>query len=438
MELEFLELTQDIPGHMPILDRWVREHCSRRPLAGVTALFIQHQFGNQLPQTQAMLELGLEPERLLWLDVPYTSNACVREALVGMGIPRRNLIIAHDYWVLEPYAPYQRRRVQTVIHDFMNDPPERLLVLDDGAYFLEAASCFANRLPCVAVVEQTTRGLIKIESSAAMRHYTQSVPVVDVARSVPKKTLEPPFIGRAVCAALLRKLGDRFSPGHRGRCLILGLGAIGSQVAHFAADYLSFERDLIHVFDPDPLRMREACERGYSLWRREDLSTRFHLVIGCSGRSSFTVQDYVYLEDGAILASASSGSVELSREDFIELADSSKIDDIKVLRRELDEENIHSDLRFRMVDREVAFLNGGFPVNFDGRVNCVPTRYMQPTATMMVAASVQAVSCAAKGVVELDSAFCTWIDREFRVELGENASKLLPPSTTANQLGAPG
>ncbi len=429
MEREFLELSQDLPGDMPILDRWVEERVSGQPLSGVTALFIQHQFGNQLPQARAMLELGLAPERLLWLDVPYTSNARVREGLVALGIPRRNLIVAHDYWVLEAYAPYQRRRVQQLVRDFMNDPPERLLVLDDGAYFLEAASCFRARLPHVAVVEQTTRGLIKIEAGAAMRQYAQSLSLVDVARSAPKRTLEPPFIGIAVCSALLRKVQDRFSPGHRDRCLILGLGAIGSQVARFAAEYLNFRRDLIHVFDPDAQRMREAQESGYSAWQKEELGTRFRLVIGCSGRSSFTVQDYVYLEDGAVLASASSGSVELSREDFIELADSSKIDDIKVIRQGLDEENIHSDLRFRMVDREVTFLNGGFPVNFDGRVNCVPTRYMQPTATMMVAASVQAVSTLLKGTLELDSEFCEWIDREFRGELGEEAAKFLPAST---------
>jgi hypothetical protein len=151
-------------------------------------------------------------------------------------------------------------------------------------------------------------------------------------------------------------------------------------------------------------------------------------VIGCSGRASFTIHDYVYLVDGAVLASASSGSVELSREDFIELADSSKIDDIKILRRGLDEQDVHSDLRFRLVDREVTFLNGGFPVNFDGRVNCVPVRYMQPTATMMVSASVQAISCSAKGLVELDPSFCAWLDQEFRTELGYDACKFLPPS----------
>jgi hypothetical protein len=258
-----------------------------------------------------------------------------------------------------------------------------------------------------------------------MRLYAQGIPIVNVARSTPKKKLEPPFIGRAVCTALLHKLRDRFSPGHGGRCLILGFGAIGSQVARFVSDSLGFKRNLIFVFDPVRCRCCWARSEGYSLWERNDLTTRFNLVIGCSGRASFTVDDYVYLEDDAFLASASSGSVELSREDFIELADSSKIDDIEILGQALDEKNIHSDLRFRLVDRKATFLNGGFPVNFEGKVNCIPTRYMQPTATMMVSASVQAISCSAKGLLKLDSDFCAWLDLEFRAELGGDALKLL-------------
>ena len=36
--------------------------------------------------------------------------------------------------------------------------------------------------------------------------------------------------------------------------------------------------------------------------------------------------------------------------------------------------DIHSSIRFRLVDRSAVFLNGGFPLNFDGNVNCVPWR----------------------------------------------------------------
>ena len=133
----------------------------------------------------------------------------------------------------------------------------------------------------------------------------------------------------------------------------------------------------------------------------------------------------MFLEDGAFLASASSGTVELSRENFIELADSNPGDDIWIERNGLDESQVHSDLRFHLVDRDATFVNGGFPVNFDGRVNCIPAHYIQPTPTMMCAAAVQAVRSTARGLVELDPGFCQWLDAEFRIELADEAS-LLP------------
>ncbi|MCZ6573362.1 MAG: hypothetical protein O7C98_09375 [Planctomycetota bacterium] len=421
---EFGSLTQEIPEGMPLVDEWLKRFEGQRPLEGVTALLIQHQLGNQVPQVRALLDLGLAPERLFWLDIPYTSNATTRAHVARvMGVPERNFIVS-DYDVLEPYAPYQRARTQRILKHWLDDPPERLLVLDDGAYFLEAAACFRKRLSHVAIVEQTTRGFIKIDKHAHLQAYAATVPVVDVARSRPKLELEPAFIGHAVCAALLAKLGDRFHGAHGKRAVLLGYGAIGSRVAKFLETYLGFRRDRVHVFDPHTQSLEAATAAGFGIWDRADRGTRFSLVIGCSGRASFRVGDYVYLEDGAVLASASSGSVELSRQDFIDLADTSEDDDIWIEKDGLDRGRIHTDLRFRLVDREATLVNAGFPVNFDGRVNCVPTQYMQPTALMMVAASVQALSTPERGRVDLAPDFCEWVDGAFREFLGPDASVL--------------
>src|SRR5262249_6663488 len=103
---------------------------------------------------------------------------------------------------------------------------------------------------------------------------------------------------------------------------------------------------------------------------------------------SFHSGDYVFLEDGAVLASATSGTVELSREDSIELADAVPDDDILIDRTDLNEEHVHSELDFHFVDRDATFLNGGFPANFDGRVNCIPPTTSSRTPTMMCAAAV--------------------------------------------------
>lgn len=88
----------------------------------------------------------------------------------------------------------------------------------------------------------------------------------------------------------------------------------------------------------------------------------------------------------------------------------------------LDPRDVHSHLRIQIVDLTVTFVNGGFPVNFDGRVNCIPGRYIQPTPTMMVAAAIQAVEAmddGQRGLIELDPVFCDWVRRAFEAELGD-------------------
>ena len=383
-------------------------------------LLIQHQLGNQVLQAEALIRLGVLPEQLYWLDIPYTANAEVRRQLTTrVGIPEKNLH-QNNYKVLSPYASYQRHRSQEILRKFLDDPPERLVVLDDGAYFIEAMVSFKKKLPQVAIVEQTTRGLIKIEGNAAFRLSVKELPLIDVASSVPKKTLEPPFIGFSVCEALHRKLKEKGLTASGTRCLVTGFGAIGRQVAHSLV-MRGFQKDHIYIFDTKKKSLKEAASLGYKLWNKDDHTT-FHLVVGCSGRSSFGVGDYVFLEHPAILASASSGSVELSREDFIELAASHRNDDIYLRNEKLDEEDIHSDLEFRIVDRDVTFVNGGFPVNFDGRINCVPAHYIQPTVAMMVEASVQAAQTKRKGVIGLRPSFCNWVREEFKKELGDESS----------------
>jgi hypothetical protein len=417
------QLTDEIPLAFPVLDRWLERHAQNLPLRGVTALLIQHQLGNHVPQAKALIDLGLDPRQLFWIDIPYTATPSVRAALIALGIPEPNLL-THRFHLLDKYGPSQRLRVQHFLQRLVKDPPDLLLVLDDGSYALEALACLRDPPLRIAIVEQTTRGLIKIEESAALAACARRYPIINVARSTPKTVLEPPFIGVAVCDALRRRLGAALHVVGSDHCLVLGYGAIGRQVAAFANEILGFPRARVHVFDTDPTRVTQAQSAGFIAWARTDRDIRFRLVIGCSGRASFAVGDHALLEDGAFLASATSGTVELSREEFIELAEASPHDDIEIDRRGLDEFAVHSDLKFRFVDREAVFVNGGFPVNFDGRVNCVPGHYIQPTPTMMCHAALQAVASSGKYLIDLDRDFSRWLDTEFRAELGDESSWL--------------
>ncbi|HKG95250.1 MAG TPA: hypothetical protein VKA84_25250 [Gemmatimonadaceae bacterium] len=413
---------QSVPTSLPLLDAYLEERAAgARPLEGMAALLIQHQLGSIVPMTRALIALGLSPKRLFWVDIPYTANETVKGELLALGIPARNFA-ASSYHLEMPYASYQRRRVQQMALRLRrlvswNEP---MLVMDDGAYFLEAVSCFAGSPGELRIVEQTTRGIIKINADMSLRDCCESVTVLNVAQSAPKKNIEGPLIGQAVCHALLAKLHDRERDVRGSPCLVIGFGQIGRGVAAALVEQLGVPPSRIHVLELSEQACADAAAQGYVVWGRAfPERRRFGLVVGCSGTTSFNTGDRVFLEDGAVLASASSGSSELSREAFIELADTHGRDHIFVHDRgSLRSRSIHSDLWVRLVDRDVCFLNGGFPVNFDGAVNCVPPRFIQATHALQVGAAVEAVRTTSRGLVDVSDDLCRWVERRFAELVG--------------------
>ncbi len=410
------DLPQTVPDRLELIDDLLRERFEgQRPLEGITALFMQHQLGSVVPMVKAFFHLGLDPKRLFWIDIPYTANATVRRAVQRLGVPAGNFLPGR-FGLTKKYAPYMRARVQRAIIDLSRwlTRDDKLLVMDDGSYFTEALACFRTRPHPIAIVEQTQRGIIKLSRDAALREAASRIPIVNVAESQPKKVWETPHIGVSVCRALMRRLHRRLELGTRGRCLILGYGAVGRAVAASLRELFGVEPARIHIAEPDADNAAAASAAGHPMWNaRRDEPVRFKLVVGCAGTTSFHIGDRVFLDDGACLASASSGSAELSREEFIELADAVGEDDIYVKGREdLESRAIHSDIDIHLVDRVASFLNGGFPVNFDGRVNCMPWKHIQVTKAIQVAAAVQAVSEPRLGLVDLDHDLCRWVDRQ--------------------------
>lgn len=398
-EVDFYHLDQTIRRRMPLTDRVVEHHAADAPFEGVTALFFQHQLGNQVPMVDALIRLGLDPKGIHWVDIPYTSHERVRDVLGSMGIPPENFRTCDDFRLLSPYAPYQRRRAVQAYRELLDSDPEHLLVLDDGAYFLEAASCFEKRFRRCAIVEQTSRGFKKLAKNAAMAAILKELPLIDVARSVPKRMLESPFIGAAVGASLAHHLeGQLERASEEARCLVLGYGHIGRSVAKSLDQTGGFARENVFVSDP---RLRDGeIEAPFSSWTRGDGGT-FDLIVGCSGTTSFDVGDAVFLNDGAVLVSASSGAVEFNRRNVVEWASASDLDDLWI-GEGIKEDCPHSTIPIHFPGRDVRLLNGGFPANFDGRICCVPDRYIQITMGLMVQAAVQAVRAETPGVHALD------------------------------------
>lgn len=433
----FFELNEPLGEQHPLIERYVSSMNGRKPLDGSRLLLVQHQLSNQISMVDALIRLGADPGEMYWLDIPYTSTAVVRDFVVEQhGVPEKNFFVCDDYRVLFPYATYQHRRTVDAVLELARFSDRPLLVLDDGAYVLKMLSALKReRWPKqIGLIEQTTRGFIKKQNSAAMQAVAAQVPLVDVARSAPKKHLEPPFIGMAVCASLERAVRPIIGEQPVGKALILGYGSIGEHVATYLASHFNLDKLETYVYDRNKERVDTAKRRGFSPWDPSDLSLRFDLVVGCSGSSSFAIGDRAFLNDGALLVSASSGAVELSRKEFIEIADASDHDDIEIDRDNLDETDIHANIKIRLVDSTATFVNAGFPVNFDGTTNTIPLRYIQQTPVMMAAATVQladAMNSNKTGVIDLDPDFCKWIDKHFREVLGDDEHMLFPPPEDA-------
>lgn len=88
--MDFSTIEQSVPKSLPVLDSWIEAHGDQTTFKGVTVLQIQHQLGNHFPQARALLDLGLDRSKLIWIDIPYTSIPEVRRALIEeLEIPRK-------------------------------------------------------------------------------------------------------------------------------------------------------------------------------------------------------------------------------------------------------------------------------------------------------------------------------------------------------------
>jgi len=234
------------------------------------------------------------------------------------------------------------------------------------------------------------------------------MPIVSIARSFTKLTIESPFIGGSVARALGRAI--TIGPGSRttfGRTLVIGFGPVGRATVSALADLP--HANLVDVLDTDIATASAINAAGAEPLHELPAGRSYDLVVGCTGYASFPLYGRFLLADEAVLASGSSGAVEFNREGFIELADADEHDSVEVAdRADTLRRGIHTTIIIRDNaeghERVFSFLNAGFPVNFDGAMECVPAVAIQATHGLMLAACHQALRSRTPGLHSLDPA----------------------------------
>lgn len=396
------EIPDKIPESLPLIEEFCENRLASEIFADMDVLFIQHFLGPLIPRIRAMLNHGLEASRCWFADIPYSTNNRVREELIKLGCSENQMARPFD----DPIAPYSRRqleRVEYLVKLLANQDNIRILVIDDGAYFIRALNHLLSRDKGLAmrfkehgthVVEQTTRGHRYLEKNECKKMLESlNIPVVSIARAWTKYDLESPFIGASVSRGMIRVLrkSNRLANG-LGRVLVIGFGAVG-QATTYELSKLKFDKP-IEVYDIKKKLKKEIEKTGAHALKTFPKVGPYDTVFGCTGYSSVnTVRKLKILAKNAVLVSGSSAAIEFNRERFIDRAYKHDKDGFFILEPEKTRNaGIHATINMQLENNEFSFLNAGFPVNFDGRLENIPYLIIQLTHGMLLAAAQETLS----------------------------------------------
>ncbi|MBX9744387.1 MAG: hypothetical protein K2X08_04155 [Chlamydiales bacterium] len=286
---------------------------------------------------------------------------------------------AYDELFANEVENFISSRIETIIEGEF----ECLIVLDDGGKcinYLNKANTIS--VPVIAI-EQTSAGYEAIKSQILQ------FPVINVARSPVKLILESPMIAQAAAERLYTSLSQK------GLCfneaLIIGGGAIGQALKN------RLSADIKIVIYDQNISLNESGEPDLS-----KLLKKFHLIIGCTGKTSIPHEMHCNFLPGSVLVSVSSSDREF---------------DAHYLRKKLPESDFwHQDLTVN----EILLVNSGFPVNFDGERENIEPELIQLTIALIAGAIIQARKFSeqlSSGIINLDASIEKQIHDEFTLPL---------------------
>ena len=400
-----------------------------KPFANIDFLFIQHHLGPFIGRLHSMIASGLEPSRAWFIDIPYSTNSGVVEKLGELGFPVNQMVARFD----DPLADYgsaQAQRVSSLMESLAGRvDPRPLMVIDDGAYFARYLNSLSTHAPRqlepfvgTSVVEQTTRGHRYLCDNAREVIVRCGLSVVSIARCKTKNEFEGPFIGAGVSRAIRRSIGEE-RICNANRIAVIGCGVVGE--ATVRGMWRICPDAKIDVVDVDATARAKASRLSVNcegLPRLRD-DREYDIVVGCTGYNSIHLDQRKLLADEAVLASGSSAAIEFNRAGFIELADRYDDDEIEVLHRtRTTSEGIHSEIFLRQEKgKTFSFLNAGFPVNFDGKLENLPTKMIQPTHGLLFMASIQALAQRGPSISTINPDDDEWIFQRAVSELASSS-----------------
>lgn len=367
-----MELLEDLRRH------W---HLEESALRGWACIYVQHILESNRKCAEFLESLGLDRQLLRVFGKGYSSSSLVlaKYEQCGYNVEDRQ----HDYRFDEPFDDSIIRNVSDGISQLAQAGCGKILIIDEGGIASRAVRTLKlNPHLQLACTELTTRGAV---------HYpllSQRYPVIDVARSFVKKTIESKCIAKSMLECLDTELVRQNLPALRDvRVGIIGLGSIGGELSRQLAirEVLTLRHDLV-------------TDRSDATDIAGVLSSS-DILLSSTGGGYVSIREFERLVSDKVLVNCGSSDVEFN---LWQIATSLNHSLIRFGVFSYASPPWSDTATLDLGEAEVKFLRGGFPINFDGSPDPIPENQIQLTRAALMAGALQSVRTLVPGVHALD------------------------------------
>ena len=197
---------------LQVLERAAQLYSSQH-LQACKVVACQHLLTSTHLMFQRFIEKGIRPDAIAVIGKCYSSDSSVIEAMRrdGITVSDASTMFNSERDFDSQHKENVKQFFSEELHKASLSGIQKVILLDDGGQLLRCANEVDSDIQFVAV-EQTSAGYQKIKNTRL------NFPVVNVARSEVKLTLESPLIANVFLRELMRLSHD-----YQGaRCLVLG------------------------------------------------------------------------------------------------------------------------------------------------------------------------------------------------------------------------
>ncbi len=343
----------------------VKSVCSFFPKISLNDVLIigcQHLLPTTLQMFYSLINKGLKPKNVYLLGKCYSTDPQTYRKMLKIKLNPHPLSFKFESNL--PYDQLYEKKVKTFFNEILNTINlknfKKIIILDDGGSLISLANqLLMHNFSNIVGIEQTSAGYNRINQLKKL-HF----PIINVARSKAKLTHENFLVAEIISKKILKHFKN--SKQFPQKVLIIGNGPIGQAINQLLNTHFSN----IDCFD------LTASRSTISLQKYKASLNSYDMIIGCTGKSILTKQDFNNLKKGVILVSASSSDREFNA---FSIRKNSLI------------KNTFNTVHLDIHTKDLILLNNGFPVNFDKDYSKIDHKGFQLTRSLLTGAIFQAL-----------------------------------------------